>query len=175
MSLKCNVVLVWVTCLSCKVVMTGCEVVLVNRNVTDSFRVGEDGCTNDPSVCTSSATCQYDGSCLCNADKTNFRNPVIIANPSFMYGDSSGCVSSEFMRSGVDATVCPFKPFQVIPYSPKDQAIQFSYDIRNTIFQQCSLEKALAKFPENNTEMELQWLNESYINLTVSSKILYFK
>ena len=102
MSLKYNVVLVWVIYLSCKVVMTaGCEVVLVSRNVTDSFRVGEDGCTNNASVCTSSATCQSDGSCLCNADKPNFRNPVIIAEPSFMYGDSSGCVSSEFMRSGV--------------------------------------------------------------------------
>jgi hypothetical protein len=44
MSLKLAVVLLWVICLSCKVVMTGCEVVLVNRNIIDSFRVGEDGC-----------------------------------------------------------------------------------------------------------------------------------
>ncbi|CAB4044499.1 Hypothetical predicted protein [Paramuricea clavata] len=174
MSLRYKVVLVWVTCLSCKVIMTGCEVVLVNRNVTDSFRVGNDGCTNDATVCTSSATCQSDGSCLCSDSKPNFRNPVIIADGAIKYGDSYGCVSSEFMRSGVGVNVCSFKPFQVIPHSPKDEAIQFSYDLRNTIFQKCSLEKAVAKFPDNVAEMDLQWLNESYIDLTVSSKTLYF-
>jgi hypothetical protein len=38
---------VWVIYLSYKMVMTGCEVVLVNRNVLDSFRVGKDGCTHN--------------------------------------------------------------------------------------------------------------------------------
>jgi hypothetical protein len=103
MSLKYTVVLVWVICLYYKVVMTGCEVVLVNRNITDSFRVGEDGCTNNVSVCTSSATCQSDGSCLCSgSSKPNFGNPnVIIVDGGLKYDDSYGCVSSELLRFGV--------------------------------------------------------------------------
>ena len=55
----------------------GYEVVLVNRNVTDSFRVGQDGCTNDKFVCPDFSTCQSDGSCLCNFTRPNYRNPVI--------------------------------------------------------------------------------------------------
>jgi hypothetical protein len=78
MSLKYTVVLVWVIYLSCKVVMTGCEVVLVNRNITDSFRVGEDGCTNDATVCTDfGATCQLDGLCLCNVNGLIFENLLL--------------------------------------------------------------------------------------------------
>ena len=70
-----NVVLLWFICLSCKVFMTGCEVVWVNRNVIDSFRVGKDGCTNDTSVCPSSSTCQTDsGLCLCRDSEPNFYN-----------------------------------------------------------------------------------------------------
>jgi hypothetical protein len=67
MSLKYTVVLVCVICLSFEVAVTGCKVVWVKRNVTDSFRVGKDGCTNDTSICRrSSATCQPDsGLCLC--------------------------------------------------------------------------------------------------------------
>ena len=103
MSLKYNIVLVWVICVYYKVVMTGCEVVLVNRNITDSFRVGEDGCKNNASdsVCTSLATCQSDGSCLCSGSKPNFRNPNIIVGGGLEYGDSYGCVSSEHLRFGV--------------------------------------------------------------------------
>jgi hypothetical protein len=44
MSLKYTVVLVWVICLSYKMVLTGCEVVWVRRDVVDSFHVGKDGC-----------------------------------------------------------------------------------------------------------------------------------
>ena len=70
-----NLVLLWFICLSCKVFMTGCKVVWVNRNVTDSFRVGKDGCTNDTSVCPSSSICQTDsGLCLCRDSEPNFRN-----------------------------------------------------------------------------------------------------
>ena len=99
MSLKYTVVLVWVVLLSCKMVMTSFEVVLVNRSVTDSFRVGKDGCTNDASVCTSSATCQSDGSYLCSESKPNFRNPnIIIGGGGLEYDDSYGCVSSEILR-----------------------------------------------------------------------------
>jgi hypothetical protein len=41
----------------------------------------------------------------------------------------------------------------------------------------CSLKKdkpVLVKFP-NATEMELQWLDQSYVDLNVSKKVLYFK
>jgi hypothetical protein len=100
MSLKYNTVLVWAICLSCKVVMTGCEVDLVNRNDVDSFRVGKDGCKNNASdsVCTSLAACQSDGSCLCSGSKPNFRNPNIIAVDEIKYDDSYGCVNSENLR-----------------------------------------------------------------------------
>ncbi len=98
MSLKDKVLLLGVICLTYKVVMTGGEVVSVNRNVTDNFRVGESGCTNDTSVCTNvSATCRKsDGSCLCNSTRPNFRNPIITANTT--YGDTYGCVDKFPMR-----------------------------------------------------------------------------
>jgi hypothetical protein len=102
MSLKCQVVLVWLICLSCKVVVTGCEVVWVNRNVTDSFRVGKNGCTNDTSVCTRrNASRQSDGSCLCNSESLSYRNrhPVLETNGSeIVYGDSYGCIDNEMLR-----------------------------------------------------------------------------
>jgi hypothetical protein len=71
--------------------------------ITDSFRVGEDGCTNNASVWTISATCQFDGSsCLCSGSKPNFRNPNIIVGGNVLkYGDSYGCVSSDHLRFGV--------------------------------------------------------------------------
>jgi hypothetical protein len=95
MSLKYTVVLVCVICLSYKVVITGCDVVLVNRNVTDSFRVGQDGCTNDARVCTDFGTAcrQSDGLCLCPAGQPNFRRPTRTK--------AYGCMSSEGVRTGV--------------------------------------------------------------------------
>ena len=74
--------------------MTGCEVVLVNRNVTDSFRVGEDGCTNDASVCTDFGTAcrQSDGLCLCPVGEPNFRKPTGVKD--------YGCLNSESIRLG---------------------------------------------------------------------------
>ena len=105
---KYKLVLLWVICLFCEVITTGGEVVFVNRNVTDSFRVGKDGCTNDASVCTSvSATCQDDGSCLCNFKNPNYRNPVIeITSSELVYGDSYGCIESDIIRFGVSAGRC---------------------------------------------------------------------
>ena len=85
-----NVVLLGFICLSCKVFMIGCEVVWVNRNVTDSFRVGKDGCTKNTSVCPSSSTCQTDsGLCLCLNGEPTF------TNPSGKTGDGQGygCLS----------------------------------------------------------------------------------
>ena len=92
-----NVVLLWFICLSCKVFMTGCEVVWVNRNVTDSFRVDKDGCTKNTSVCPSSSTCQTDsGLCLCRDREPSFRNPNKGTNDSPVYG----CLSNRNIRSG---------------------------------------------------------------------------
>ena len=101
MSLKDKVLLWWVIFLTYKVVMTDGEVVSVHRNVTDSFRVGECGCTNDTSVCTNvSATCRKsDGLCLCNSTKPNFRHSVI--TPNITYGDTYGCVDNSLIRLGV--------------------------------------------------------------------------
>ena len=77
MSLGYNVVLMCVICLSYKVVLNSCEVVLVHRNVTDSFRVGKDGCRSDSKVCPSLSTCLPDsGLCLCGS-LLNFLNPDV--------------------------------------------------------------------------------------------------
>jgi hypothetical protein len=97
MSLKFTVVLVWVIYLSYKMILTGCEVVLVNRNVQDRFRVGKDGCKFDTSVCTNRAKCQSDGSCLCSDDEPDFRNPHTRAGDDKDYG----CLDSGSIRKGV--------------------------------------------------------------------------
>ena len=77
--------------------MTGCEVVLINRNVTDSFRVGKDGCTKNNSVCPDSSICQTDsGLCLCPDSEPSFRNPNKVANDGQVYG----CLSNHNIRSG---------------------------------------------------------------------------
>ena len=75
---KYKVMLLWTICSTyLQAVTSGNEVVLVNRNVTDSFFVGKDGCTNNASVCPRSATCQAEsGLCLCNKDSPNFVNHV---------------------------------------------------------------------------------------------------
>jgi hypothetical protein len=102
MYLKYTELLVWVICSYYKVVLNGCEVVLVNRNDADSFRVGEDGCANNASVCPISTTCQSDGSCLCRDSEPNFRNPnIIVGGGGLKYGDSFGCVNSDDLRFGV--------------------------------------------------------------------------
>ena len=92
-----NGLLLWLLCLSCKVVLIDCEVVLVNRNVSDSFRVGKDGCTNDTSVCPSSSTCHTDsGLCLCVGTKPSFRNPTEVSDGDKVYG----CLSNQKIRAG---------------------------------------------------------------------------
>ena len=79
--------------------MNGCEVVSVLRNVTDSFRVGEDGCTNDINVCSSSSTCQNDsGLCLCNNETPNFQYPFVeSSNKTIMYN----CKNDSALHVGV--------------------------------------------------------------------------
>jgi hypothetical protein len=83
---KYKVALLWVMYFSYEVVMIGCEVVWVNRNVTDSFRVGEDGCTSDSSVCPESSTCQRDsGLCLCG-HKPTLLNSECLRNRDILRG-----------------------------------------------------------------------------------------
>ena len=81
-----------------KVILSNCEVVSVNRNVVDSFYVGESGCTNNPSVCTTrSATCQPDGWCLCSFLRPTFWKPEI----KIGYINFDGCASNDLIRAGV--------------------------------------------------------------------------
>ena len=92
--------------------MTGCEVIWVNRNVNDSFRVGEAGCTSDTSVCTNfSATCEDDGSCLCNRGSPNFRNPIIESpHGRYSYGSTYGCILNSESLVGVGKYFNVLKP-----------------------------------------------------------------
>jgi hypothetical protein len=39
----------------------------------------------------------------------------------------------------------------------------------------CSLRKVLIKFQDKATEMELPWLDKSYVDLDVSNNDMYFK
>ena len=88
MSVQYTMMFFLAICLLFKIVLIRCEVVLVNRNFTDSFRVGNDGCTKN-SDCSDSATCQSDrGLCLCSDSQPNFRNPTTSSK-------AYGCVSNE--------------------------------------------------------------------------------
>ncbi|CAB4029514.1 Hypothetical predicted protein [Paramuricea clavata] len=180
MSLKDNISFLFLFCVLGKVTLSKYEVVLVNRSRIDSFRVGIGGCTNDTSVCPSSATCQGDGSCQCNNSTPTYRNPVIKTDGeiALVYGDSYGCVNNLFInirfRNG--PAFCPFSPFQVIPYGNNDPATKFTHDDPNVELKSCSLRKAWAKFPDSVTETELpEWLDETYVDLKVSSNILHFR
>ena len=71
---------------------------------------------------------------------------------------------------------CALGPFQPIPYTPNEPATKFTDQQQpNRALTSCSLLKARVKFPDNLTEMELQWLDESYVDLTVLNKELHFK
>ena len=99
MSVKNNMALLLGILLLYNVVMFGCQEFVVNRDVRDTFRVGNVGCKNNSSICTTrSAECQADGWCLCNDDSPNFRNPVIEKGK---YGETYGCVKSEYMLDRV--------------------------------------------------------------------------
>lgn len=75
------------------------QVAVVDRNVRDSFRLGNDGCANNVSVCSSSATCLADGLCLCNADTPNFQSPIIqYKSTKNDQDDSYGCVDNVYGR-----------------------------------------------------------------------------
>lgn len=102
MSVKHTLVLLWVIFLSYKVVTTGCQVIWVNHNVTDSFRVGKDGCMNNQSLCTSSARCHSDGLCLCKTETPNYRNPVHHKKSHVsLHNDTYGCISNLTIRTSI--------------------------------------------------------------------------
>lgn len=107
-------VLLYGLCLSFKAVITSCEVVSVSRNVTDSFRVGKQGCTNNVNICTSSATCQADGSCLCHSKTPTYRNPVIecSVNKTLEYGHAYGCSKDEHILRRVLGGKSPISDLQ---------------------------------------------------------------
>ena len=72
--------------------------VSVKRNVLDSFLVGENGCRDESSVCTTrSATCQPDGWCLCRSSRPTFWKSATTTG----YGRVDGCVSNDYVRAGV--------------------------------------------------------------------------
>ena len=99
MSLKGNITFLFLFSVLGKMTLSKCEVVLVNRGRIDKFRVGKGGCTNDTSVCTSSATCQSDGSCQCKSNTPTYRNPAIKTDGeiALVYGDSYGCVNNIYI------------------------------------------------------------------------------
>ena len=98
MVVKYRVVLSWVVCLLLEAVLVRCQVTLVNRNLTDSFRVGENGCRIDSGCsmsATLTATCQPDsGLCLCMDGKPNF---LFYNVPGVHYQ----CVTSKSIRVGI--------------------------------------------------------------------------
>ena len=82
----------------CQVTLSDCEVTWVTRNVTDSFRIDQDGCLKDENVCTTTASCQNDGSCLCNKHEPYFRNPIIISSGgNLSFGNSYGCTTNQYV------------------------------------------------------------------------------
>ena len=76
----------------------------------------------------------------------------------------------------IENRVCEFSPFQVIPYRHNTLVTEFK--IANRRFTYCTLPlstKSKVKFPGDGTEMEIPWLNKSYVNLTASGDKLFFR
>ena len=72
--------------------------------------------------------------------------------------------------------ICEFGPFQVIPYLHDSLVSEF--EIVNKTFSHCYLSERIkfkVKYPDNATEIEMEWLNKSYVDLTVSGNKLHFK
>ena len=67
-------------------------------------------------------------------------------------------------------------PFRLISYNTNKPVRKFfDKDNPTVVMKSCSLRKVLVKFPDKAAEMELQWLDESYVDLDVSNNDLYFK
>lgn len=75
--------------------------------------------------------------------------------------------------------MCNYRPFQVVPYSHDDPVTSFTYSGPSVKkFVHCSLAastKARVKFPDNTTEIEMQWFNKCFVGFTVSGTTLSFK
>ena len=71
---------------------------------------------------------------------------------------------------------CALGPFQFLPYKKNEPARKFFVkDNPTVVMKNCSLRKVLIKFPEKAREMELPWLDESYVDLNVSNNVMYVK
>ena len=68
------------------------------------------------------------------------------------------------------------RPFQLVPYNYENPATPFTdYDSANLVLKSCTLRLATVKIPNNTTEIEISWLNKSYVDLTVSDGTVLFK
>ena len=80
------------------------EVVSVNRSDIDSFRVGEDGCTNDTNVCPTSAHCRS-GFCVCTPNTPTYR--TLLSTTDGLRGlIMYGCVSNSLVGLSSDNGKC---------------------------------------------------------------------
>ena len=155
------------------------EVVLVNRDEIDSFRVGRDGCksnTMSPNdVCPTSANCRMpEGICECDSSRPTYRK--FILNTNGLKGLVYGCVNDSLIGLSSHNETCSFTlTSDVIPFSRDGNASIFSYDNSSVQLQSCSLVKAWEKAPNTTTKKPLKSLNESVVDLNVSGSRLYFK
>ena len=157
-------------------VLSSSEVVLVNRNQIDSFRVGKDGCKNDNNICSTSAICRMsDGFCQCKSNTPTYRK--FILNTNGLKGLVYGCVSNSLigLSSNNERNNCSFTASNVIPFSHNDSPVKFSYNGSNVELKTCRLVKAWTKTPNTAIETEMKWMNDSYVGLSVSDNSLYFK
>ncbi|XP_028407909.1 uncharacterized protein LOC114530540 [Dendronephthya gigantea] len=176
MSLKGLITVAFLICVFGRATTSANKVVAVNRNDIDSFLV-KGGCSDDPNVCPRSATCHSKtGLCLCDSRKPTYQNPEIITDGEIglRYGTTYGCVNNQFIDS-IGSNFCPFNPFKKIPYIDNGPAVKFNYEDSKVVVKSCSFKKAWITFPGQNRKDELPWLNESFVDLKVSSKSLYFK
>ena len=71
------------------------------------------------------------------------------------------------------------RPFQHISFSHEDSETQFSLEddpqLKIQALKSCSVMNARVKFADNVKDIELPWLNGSYVNLTVNNKTLLLK
>ena len=83
-----------------------------------------------------------------------------------------------FLHGNVNtgALPCILKPFQVIPYSPEDPPTKFTVeDSSEERLLNCYLLNVTRGQSNDAAEMQLRWLDKSYVNLTVLNRNLFFK
>ena len=85
--------------------LSSSEVVLVNRNKIDSFRVGKDGCTNDTNICPTSSFCRMsDGFCQCTSSRPTYQ--TFSLNTNGVRGLVYGCVSDSLIGQSSNNGKC---------------------------------------------------------------------